>query len=418
MVNPKKMSVAGISAYVHSIEGQEEVADFIDWLREQAKDRESAEALFKSAEVNIENFGHESWMKMLQQLGRFINSTPPGHDPGHIFRDLLAALALAGDSFVQKAAYRSDVVAGQIAGAFHDIGNAVTHRYEDTERKVGHGEIGAWLFFRIVDLDEPLKILAAYSIAAHVHYLKPTPVKVPEGFIRQKYWYELWDTDTANGQKPKGFFVLLGRFADRLDTNGVTLLTRHMLANADAVESSSTAIDLSADGFYEIKREDLKVMLLPEIRMFPNTKTPTAIEHVINTFAASNFGATEYSQFDKLFPLMSFLVRKKVAGAYGVWNTLDGTTMSMEDVGQTPYWEIRDLFKATLLEISCSKNFERAWKVLELAWSELSDEDRFKWIAGLKFVQKTYREWIDILHPLACESDKELADSLRAKLGV
>ena len=156
---------------------------------------------------------------LLGRFDSFILLCPPGHDRGHIYRDMLGAMALAASYPDVGKAQGREVFAGVLGGAFHDIGNSVTRRYEDTERRAAHAEIGAWLFDKVSAdlLAEPVRKLAAYAIAAHTHYSKPVDVKNPEGYKRQPYWYELWDVDG----KPVGLSVLVDRLAERLDTTEV-----------------------------------------------------------------------------------------------------------------------------------------------------------------------------------------------------
>src|SRR5512135_3727994 len=59
--------------------------------------------------------------KVLDAFEPYINLLPPGHDRGHLLRDLLNSVILYDGI---NAKYRSDKMAGLLAGAFHDIGNS------------------------------------------------------------------------------------------------------------------------------------------------------------------------------------------------------------------------------------------------------------------------------------------------------
>jgi hypothetical protein len=392
-----------LQQYVESKEGQDDIQSFIDSLRQLVGNPENYLSNCMQGEAEASSFGPETISSILERLDRFIKVCPPGHDPFHIYRDLLSGLALTNsDPFVAKAAFKSDVAASILGETFHDIGNAITHRYDDRKRRAGHAEIGAWLFFHATEdlLPESIGLLAAYAIAAHTHYLKPLPVQEPEGFERQPYWYGIMFVDNDN-DKPYGFAPFLTRFADRLDTNGVTHFCRHLVATADAVESGGH--DLTGDTFFEMNRKALMTLLKPELRRGRHTP-PTTLEHCRN-FALSNFGGGPYSRDDNRFPVMTELMWIKVSQTNRLIRIV-----TKEEIDQIcPSKKSAEKWVAYVLRnISGSPHFDRSWKVLLEAWESLDDQTQHKWLLGFDYILEAYHEWLETLVEFASANEEYL----------
>jgi hypothetical protein len=371
---------------------------FVTVLKDEVGYEAGYEALCQEAEGDAGKLGAHTLGALLSILNPLISSCPPGHDRNHIYRDMLGALALvAADPFIGKARYAADVFAGILGASFHDIGNGLTRRYEDTERRAGHAEIGAWLFNEAAkDLNEaggveivpePVRMLAAYAIAAHTHYTKPIPVKNPVGYERQPYWYRLW----GEVGRPVGLAVFITRFADRLDTNGVTLFARHLVATADAVEAGGGK-DYTGKDFFELNEAALGALFLPEVRE-GKPKPPTVLEHM-NMFADSNLGASIYSRDDHLFPTMNELMMMKVEQTHRLTDIVTGDPPEPEDFSA---FGARFRVQNTLRMISGSPKFDRSWEVLRLAWDALDESVQARWYAGFAYVRKAYRAWVSTL---------------------
>lgn len=411
--NLLEASIDDIRQYVESKEGQEEIQSFIDSLRQKLGSPGDYLSVCKQAETEIGPFGSTTILYIFERLERFIQVCPPGHDPFHIYRDLLAGLALVNsDPFVAKAAFKSDVTASILGGTFHDIGNAVTHRYDDRKRMAGHAEIGAWVFFNITKgiLSENIGILAAYAIAAHTHYLKPLKVQEPEGFERQPYWYGIEFVDDDK-DKPYGFAPILTRFADRLDTNGVTHFCRHLLATADAIESGGE--DLTGDTFFEINREALLALFKPEVRRGKHTP-PTTLEHCRN-FALSNFGGGPYSRDDNLFPVMTELMWIKVSQTNRLIQVVTKEGVDMSDFSRK---KAKAYAIFVLRNLSGSPHFDRSWDVLLEAWETLDNLAQGSWFKGFDYILRAYFEWLDTLAEFASANEEysSLVKEIKQKL--
>ena len=265
-IDVRSATLEEIWEYVHTDEGQDEIAMLVDGLREELGSPEKWLAACQRAEEQIESFDLEAMRRLMEVFEPFVEATPPGHDPGHIRRDMLSGLALTADRFVQSAAFQSDVIAGILGGTYHDIGNAVTRRYEDRKRKAGHGEVGAWLSYNLsVDvLGVDLANMLTYAGSAHTHYGKPVEVKHPEGYVRLPYWYGIEYLEVDGVERPYGLAPLLARFCDRLDlAGGSTHCVRHFIATADSVEEGGE--EFTGEDFFEQKEEDLVILFLPEV---------------------------------------------------------------------------------------------------------------------------------------------------------
>jgi hypothetical protein len=398
-----------IQNYVESEVGQDEIQFLTDYLREEVGSPEKYLSVCQRVKPKV-NVVEVVW-SVLERMERLIQNCPPGHDRFHILRDLLHAVTLVGtDPFVAKAAYQEDIVASLLGGAFHDIGNAVTHRYQDRARRAGHAEIGAWMFFRVTEdlLPENVRLLASYSIAAHTDYRAPIKVQTPEGFERQPYWYGIEYLDG----RPYGLAPILTRFADRLDTNGVTHFCRHLLAQADAVEFGG--YDLTGDAFFEINQKALDMLFVPDFSISEDNH-PTALRHCKN-FALSNFGGGYYCRNDHLFPVMVDLMWGKVSQIHELARQVMDREIPVG--GFLSLGEADELVACVLRDISGSPHFDRSWQVLAKSWNALNREVQVQWLKGFKYVLTAYFEWLDQVVDLASTNEdyRSLVGEIRREL--
>lgn len=365
------------------------VIKFINLLR-KIGNREDYIRLVKRAQKNYSPLTTASLSILIEILSPFTNAGSPGHDFGHARRDLLSAFALATDKNV--ATYQpAEVLAGIIAGAFHDIGTAITPRYQDSEWLGGHAEVGAWLFYELTDgiLEKNLRLLIAYAIASHTHFLET--VECADGSKRDPWYYELVEFEG----KKYGWAVLACRFADRLDINGSTCMPRHLLANADAIESGNQ--DFSAGSFYDISRETIDLIVYPHPKTveIQGKKAPSSMQHLLN-FAKSNFGNSVYSRDDHLFPTMSRLVGYKVAQATDLGLSFTPSIIEVMAAIFVPSL-ITKKVRSFFLRISRAPRFEESWAVLEKAFSKLSREDLARWSYLTDYMSYSYDRLLMVL---------------------
>ncbi len=363
---------------------QNEIADFIEKEIRPLNEFSVYHTLCTWAELHVDTFNEENVIRLFDELNVVIEKCPPGHDRGHIVRDILAGIVLAlNDPFIKDARFASEIWAGIMAAAFHDIGNSIVFRYHDRKNKCGHGEIGAWLFFQIANEIDPkhekIYLLAAHAIAAHTHYLKPIEVENPKGYVRETY-----EDTIMNSGHPIRIAMHMARFADRLDCNGSTLLARHILAACDSYHVEG-AQDFSAGKFFKLNEEYLHALLVPESRNISGK--PTALKHVSN-FSDSNFGNSPYSKNDYRFPFFSLLMAWKVNEANTILSIAESNKQDL-----TRHAAIYEVLRI----ISGSKIPDNVSGVLEQSWNSLNEEQKLKWVSILYYVKRNYIEWCHLL---------------------
>ncbi len=118
-----KEKIASLREFTISPEGQEIMVSFVDQLRSEVGHDTGWETVCRQAEAELsQNPVTEAVLNKLNTAFLpFIDQMPPGHDRGHISRDLLASLYLYHSS-KDNVFYQSDAAAGLFAGIYHDIG--------------------------------------------------------------------------------------------------------------------------------------------------------------------------------------------------------------------------------------------------------------------------------------------------------
>lgn len=388
-INSKETEkIQSLREFVTSSEGQEEIVSFIENLKSEVGNKEGWINTCQKADRELQNLPvDEQTIKYLNQTFKpYIDQMPPGHDKGHFSRDLLTSIVLY-DSLKDNVAFQSEAAAGLLAGAFHDIGTSIIPRYQDNKYGAGHGETGAFLFWQTSQglIGENTRKLVAYSIAAHTHYLKPIEVTLPQGYKKDKYWDDTW---TDENGKLNGVAVQMTRRSDRTDTNGITLMFRHINSRMDSIEEGGQ--DLSGGEWINLNHDALLQTLNPIVRD-PIENPPTTFEHILR-FASSNNGKNPYSEKDYLFPAFQEVLDLKLSQ---LGNLVDIINKPSDFIAETPENNkfVHDLF----YEVSKSdpQRFEKAWGNFQKVWSELSPESRSKWYNGLKYTKVAYDQILD-----------------------
>lgn len=377
-----------------------EFAQFIERLRTFGH-RQAYQQLVDTAQANFKPMSTQDWLNLFALVDTDIRRGSPGHDFGHTRRDALDTFALATDKNVLT--YQPAEIQAGILVLLHDYGVSFVPRYKDFETLFGHAEEGAWRVYRRLHglIEENLLLLVCYGIAAHTHYTKDMPCK--DGSIRKPWWYELFEADG----KKYGWAVLACRFGDRLDTNGTTLLLRHLLANADAVESGGQ--DLTGKTFYDINQDSIRIMITPQKAMLDlpdGKKAPTTLQHVLN-FSSSNFGTSVYSRDDHLFVTMERLMGYKVAQAMSLTTlTRPATPWEKAKISLGFNRPLADL-KKLLFRASRAPRFNDAWEVLVQAFSKLSANDLAIWARIIVYLNGSYDMWLEILKTTIVDNNNE-----------
>lgn len=211
---------------------------------------------------------------------------------------------------------------------------------------------------------------------------------------------------------PKGAFFCsrwLTRFADRLDTNGVTLMARHIAANLDSYLYNGQ--DFSGDKWYTINDKSLQLLIKPEPVL--DGTVPSTLLHIAR-FAGSNdqskIGA--YNQHDRLFPMMNRLITEKSKQAVKLGEvigkgekTLFDSLGKLSENGEELFWNF-------LSRVSDTPEIEVIHKDFSVLWSHLTPEEQEKWVSGIKYAEKEYDAWVNRLKYNVRHSTNPMVKSL------
>lgn len=311
-----------------------------------------------------------------------------GHEVlgGHSYRDVLGVLAILARDPMSEKMYPNEAVAAIIAGMLHDLSTSIKPRYEDNIWECGHAEVGAWLLYQLFHdlIPEHVLLLACYSVAAHTHQLNDV-------VLASKYVRKPWnDRLFYNMGRPVRLAPWLTRFADRLDTNGVTLMARHTTANIEG--SFYGGKDFSGTHFYELDGKTLKLLFVPEA-VTDEEKRISVLQQVQN-FANSSFKFTAYSQHDKLFESMDRLMTFKAnqgAKLVEIVTNASGRSTSKKISVEDRFWQF-------LKEVGCNDQLtETVHPIFSHLFNELPKKQQNKWQPGIVFAEKTYKDWIKML---------------------
>lgn len=332
---------------------------------------------------------------IFRHLRRFTVLGKPGHDTGHLFRDFLSGSAISGTDPYAAKAYPNDRTAAFFGAAYHDIGNSITFRFQDYFWECGHAEVGAWLFYHLTEkfLPEHIRLFISYAIAAHTHLLNPVKTKV--GYERPVWVDHLFESSEA---RPVGVSIWITRFADRLDTNGVTLLCRHIIATIEG--SRQEGRNFSGSSWYEINKESVGLLLKPDTVLIGTS--PSALKHLEN-FANSAKNITPYSQHDAKFPVMKDFMAYKVKQSEELIDIVKTQTAK-------PNFP---KFRRFVTKMSLSPIIKSTLNDVEKLWKELTPNEQSHWGPAFDYIEKSYIEWLEILHRKIKEGDSDLIKSVK-----
>jgi len=184
-------------------------------------------AVKEKAQIELSHLPENIIPQIFDRVAPYVETLPTGHSKGHTFRDLISSMELMRDPKLKDVDDVEKII-GILSGTFHDVGNAVINRYDESKRFAGHAEVGAHLFGELTkDLIPPnLLKLVQYSIAAHTHYAKEIAItKKIEGrdetLVRRPY-----EDAPVEGNR---MGIWLARWADRLDMQ--ELYYQHLCSN-------------------------------------------------------------------------------------------------------------------------------------------------------------------------------------------
>lgn len=265
-----------VASLRQDVEGQE------DWIRTK-----------ELAKRELESVPDNTIPQIFERLKPYLETLPGGHSKNHVYRDFINSLVINQDPWV-KGLDDVEKFVGVIGGTFHDIGNSVVGRYEETKRFAGHAEAGAFLFGKIAEdlLPQNLLKLSQFAIAAHTHYTRDIAIKRTINDEEKTVTKKPYDDALDEGGNKAG--IWLSRWADRLDAQGVQMFIRHAITKAEPTE------DYDGEGFHQIKEDEIEDFIhhfAPTMRTENFTHGRNTLEHM-TMFRNSALNKTVYSQHD------------------------------------------------------------------------------------------------------------------------
>lgn len=291
---------------------------FIDTVLRPLSNKKVYERTCQHADKFLNRPDVDYWETMARVIDTCQPATEgvPGHGRDHRARELLNALAVSKDPFVQTAKYKSDRFSGTTSAILHDGATGlVKSRYLDKVYALGHAEAAAFVVFRLLVgvVPQSVRKLIAFAIAGHTDYL--APITIENGYVRQ-----VWDDDIffSEDKRPIRLAPYMTRLADRLDCQGPALIWRHIVANVDGFLRGA-GTDLSGGQFFDLE-ESMKIIMAPHLTKIG--KAPSALLHVLN-FCRSLF-ESPYKKHDHLFVTIQTLFMQQVSHLMAVINAANG----------------------------------------------------------------------------------------------
>jgi hypothetical protein len=338
-------------------------------------------------------------MQLFTRITPFIDNMPAGHSKAHVMRDVINLSLLYSDPEIQRKYDRVELMVGTLAGIFHDIGNAVQERYDDTKRFAGHAETGAYLFGKIAedlleDAPNMLKLIQ-YSIAAHTHYdhditIKKTIDGTEITEVRKSYT----PYDTVEGKDKQG--IWLTRKADRLDLL-FPLILRH------ALTKTVPTADYSGEGeFHEANIDEIQGFKLQfstknrteNERKKTHTKaeqTPSVIEHVNILFKSFFDKKNIYTKYDTSY-FTNKLIKPTEKDLKMFTDAVTGKWVSpLTEQAQKGAFED---FYIMCHVFEPGKDINLAIDQFRQKFPQLTAEERLRWANGLRLLTtKLWQNW-------------------------
>lgn len=332
----EKALLAEKRTFYESLAGDEATIDEINGLIQEAEPMEKWKEVAKNARLEIETLPPDILERIFQRAAPYIKNLPAAHGRGHFLRDSINATLLLQDPAMSSYP-PEEVMAGILGALYHDIGNSVVNRYEEMNRFAAHGEVGSHLFGSIAKgvLPPNLLKMTQLSIAGHTHYRTDTPVLrdattgepiiIPKDSVAldkdeneitsATYKGEIQIKNTTTGKIQKRNVVRkvrkahdavitdgaktglwISRWADRLDTRGVSHIIRHTLTKA------SPTRDFDGKEFNQIDPDEI-ADFKREFEAKDNAETKNIPWHLLllansDTATGDNNGKGIYNQYD------------------------------------------------------------------------------------------------------------------------
>lgn len=383
--------------FFSSSENDLAVFNSVDRLRKDVENLENWRETKKLAQQEIAGLPQYIMSVLINRFSIFADNLPAGHSRGHFERDLISSIIFQQDSYVGSLDNAERLV-GILGGTFHDIGNSVVNRHEETKRFCSHAEVSAYLFGEIAKdiVPENLIKLVQFSIAAHTHYLKEIPVEVDVNGKRIKAVKKPYNVDLVDGNKAG---VWLTQWADRLDAQGFIMFVRHGLTKVKPTENYA-----SDQGFHQVSKdedEDFLHHFSPKLRNDEDRQgeqdglsARNILEH-IKMFADTgrNRSTSVYSQHDSDFysnDLTAPSREEQQEFADAVLDKEKANHFSEEDILKAV-----DVFKKIARIIEPGADIEEVLEIFDDKFNLLTLEERKQWANGFSTLPELHRKWYE-----------------------
>lgn len=331
--------------------------------------------------------------KIFERLDPYVELIPVGHSQGHVYRDFISSMVNLRDPELQTVDDVEKVV-GILAGTFHDIGNSVINRYEETKRFSGHAEVGAYLFGDLAsDLIPPnILKLTQYAIAAHTHYTNKMSITREQEGKEETLTKRPYEDEVIDGNR---IGVWLARGADRVDAQGVQMVARHTMVKSQPTEDYD-----HTTGFHKTREdelEDFKHQFTPILRtdefrlsLSDEEKTRNVLEH-IKMYRDSALERTAYSKYDSEYFTQTLIH----PAAEEQMEFVEAVLTETEDL---PIEEIDDSFEkfySLCRIIEPGKDIDQVLETLKNKFNSLLISEKSHWANGFKILPNLYKRWFE-----------------------
>lgn len=360
---PQKNSYAEHLMLSENVQG--ESVKSIEKLREEIEDQKKLSEIYEKAENELPS--ENDLIQLIDSFDYFYSKAPPGHDEGHMLRDALISIYLYSE-IKTKSFYKSDTMAGLIAGIFHDIGVSTIPRYSDKKYGIGHGEAGAIFFNRHAKgFGDNIKKLICYSIASHTNYRSNIEIEIPREYIKRPYKDEI----TEKEGKLLNIAPSFARLGDRLELHSLNQFWRAIVSVVYTVNAGESAIFILPENRWcEINKDDL----VDHCRLITenNSEKPTVFEHSLRIIE-NNKNENSYNRYDKYFLEFNSLLKGESEKVLELAKKLEDKTnlnyiLDIED--------FKDFFQK--ISLSSPKKFEVFWNGFTEVWEKMEEFDKKK----------------------------------------
>lgn len=378
-------NVAEWRNYLSSPETDFAVYENINSLRQDVESQGNWIRTKELAKRELESVPETTIPQIFERLKPYLETLPAGHSKNHVNRDFINSLVINQDPWV-KALDDVEKFVGVIGGTFHDIGNSVVGRYEESKKFAGHAEAGAFLFGMIAEdlLPPNLLKLSQFAIAAHTHYTRDIEIKKIVNGEEKTVTKKPYD-DTLDEQHNKAG-IWLSRWSDRLDAQGVQMFIRHAITKAEPTE------DYDQEGFHQIKEdeiEDFMHHLTPTMRTENFTHGRNTLEH-ITMFRNSALGKSVYSQHDTPYFTNELIKPNAEEQEEFIGEVLRETpVLTDEEIN-----ERFETFYSMCRRVDAGSNIEAVIDLFKRKFSSLSKDQLSHWANGFSVLPRLYDQML------------------------